>query len=233
MLSCSLTTGKPHPRWADGNFRDGDQSERWHSRAAKYSPQTKRGAESEGIDQNTNGRLPSIKTEARTDNNRSPIYDFSPSSTSSIPFSDYQSGVSSPPLLPYNTERRPSFDSDRSHNGSTMVYSSSSTAPTISYHQHPHSSSPYSGSSGYQSEFDDDRVFSHGIAATPSPIPQFCACRTNPAMGHALISLNHQLQSTTNALRQYAQHSHESQCLLFRRIVELNNLMQCVFHGPH
>lgn len=216
--------GKPHPRWADGNFREGDQSERWHSRAAKYSPQNKRGTEV--VDQDPNGRLPpSIKTEPHTENNRSPLYDFSPSPNSSMPFSDFQSGVPSPPILPYDNERRPSFESERPH-VSTMSYSSTSTAPTISYHQHTDSSSPYSnGSSGYQSEFDDERVFAQRLAAASSPIPSFCGCRTNPAMAHSLISLNHQLQNTTNALRQYAHHSPDSPCLLYRRVAELNNLM--------
>ncbi|KIK51606.1 hypothetical protein GYMLUDRAFT_181224 [Collybiopsis luxurians FD-317 M1] len=32
--------GKPHPRWADSSFRDGDPSEKWHSRATKCIPAT-------------------------------------------------------------------------------------------------------------------------------------------------------------------------------------------------
>jgi len=216
--------GKPHPRWADGKFRDGDQSERWHSRAAKYSPQAKRGGDSEGVDQDTNGRLPSIKVEPHREKTRSPVYDFSPSPNSSMPYADFQSGVPSPPILPYDNERRQSFGSDRPR-GSLMSYSSSS----MSFHHqhHPDSASSYSnGSSGYDaSDLDDDRVYAQRFAAASSPAPQFCACRTSPAMVHALIPLNHQLQNATNALRQYGHHSPDSQCLLYRRIVELNNLM--------
>jgi hypothetical protein len=44
-------------------------------------------------------------------------------------------------------------------------------------------------------------------------------------MVHALIPLNHQLQNATNALRQYGHHAPDSQCLLYRRIAELNDLM--------
>jgi hypothetical protein len=120
-------------------------------------------------------------------------------------------------MLPYDNERRQSF--------------SSSTNMSYHHHQHPDSSSPYSTSSGgfEQSEFDDDRAFAQRFAAASSPVPQFCACRTNPAMVHALIPLNHQLQNATTALRQYPHHNHDTQCLLFRRIAELHNLMQYVF----
>jgi hypothetical protein len=38
--------------------------------------------------------------------------------------------------------------------------------------------------------------------------------------------LSHQLQSTLNSLRQYAQHPENSQCQLFRRITELYSLMR-------
>ncbi|KAF5317803.1 hypothetical protein D9619_012675 [Psilocybe cf. subviscida] len=44
-LSCSslFSTCKPHPRWAESSFRDGDPNEKWHSRATKCAPlQTKR-----------------------------------------------------------------------------------------------------------------------------------------------------------------------------------------------
>jgi hypothetical protein len=37
--------GKPHPRWADSNFRDGDSAEKWHSRATKCMPAQKRGSQ--------------------------------------------------------------------------------------------------------------------------------------------------------------------------------------------
>jgi hypothetical protein len=120
-------------------------------------------------------------------------------------------------MLPYDNQRRQSF--------------SSSTNPVISYHHHPDSSSPYStGSSGFDhSEFDDDRAFAQRFAAASSPVPQFCACRSNHAIVHALIPLNHQLQNATTALRQYPHHNHDTQCLLYTRIAELNNLMQYVF----
>ena len=38
-------SGKPHPRWADSNFRDGDPNEKWHSRATKCLPAQKRGSQ--------------------------------------------------------------------------------------------------------------------------------------------------------------------------------------------
>jgi hypothetical protein len=219
--------GKPHPRWAEGNFRDGDQSERWHSRAQKYSPQVKRGPEPESVEDLTDHhdtQITSIKTEPRCDNTHSHLYGFSsPAPSSALRYNNFQSGVPSPPIFPYDNDRHTSYDSGSPRGGSTMAYTSSATAPAISYHhQHPDSSSTYSNSSGGydQNDFDEDRAYSHRFAAT-----SFCTCRTNPGAAHALISLTHQLQNATNSLRQYAQHTPDSPCLLYRRIAELNHLM--------
>jgi hypothetical protein len=40
-----ILLGKPHPRWADSNFRDGDPNEKWHSRATKCMSAQKRGSQ--------------------------------------------------------------------------------------------------------------------------------------------------------------------------------------------
>ncbi|KAJ7069356.1 hypothetical protein C8F01DRAFT_1112400 [Mycena amicta] len=71
--------GKPHPRWADSAFRDGDPNEKWHSRATKCGPAQQ--AVNNGkrrLSSPTSGRtiLPPIKTE--TDLNSS-LYRFSAS----------------------------------------------------------------------------------------------------------------------------------------------------------
>ncbi|KAJ3506747.1 hypothetical protein NMY22_g17150 [Coprinellus aureogranulatus] len=61
--------GKPHPRWADTNFRDGDPNEKWHSRATKCVPLSKRGIGSDDHPPRSgrgNGLSP-IKTEPPTD----------------------------------------------------------------------------------------------------------------------------------------------------------------------
>ena len=49
--SQTILSGKPHPRWADSNFRDGDPNEKWHSRATKCLPAQKRGPQSQSQQQ--------------------------------------------------------------------------------------------------------------------------------------------------------------------------------------
>jgi hypothetical protein len=217
--------GKPHPRWAEGNFRDGDQSERWHSRAAKYSSQVKRaGTEAEPVDVDEftdhDGRIPSIKVE---DSGRSPLYGFGSTSPSSLRYNNFPSGVPSPPpILPFDNNRRGSYDASAR---STISYSSSST--TLYHHNshHDNASSYSGGSGGYdQSDFGED--FQPRFEQPSPPIQSFCACRSNPGTAPTLIALNRQLQNSTSVLRQYANHTPDSQCMLYRRIAELNNLMQ-------
>lgn len=229
VLLIRISTGKPHPRWAEGNFRDGDQSERWHSRAAKYSSQVKRGGtEAEPVDVDElpdhDARIPSIKVEPHSDNGRSPLYGFGSASPSSLRYNNFQSGVPSPPILPYDNNRRGSYDASAR---SPMSYSSTSTAVYHQQqHQHHDNASSYSeGSGGYdQSDFGEDYQQRYGPASPP--IQSFCACRSNPGTAPALIALNRQLQNSTSVLRQYANHTPDSQCMLYRRITELNNLMQ-------
>lgn len=38
----TYSTGKPHPRWADPNYYDGDASDKWHTRSQKRNPGGKR-----------------------------------------------------------------------------------------------------------------------------------------------------------------------------------------------
>ncbi|KAJ7214007.1 hypothetical protein GGX14DRAFT_392779 [Mycena pura] len=55
--------GKPHPRWAESSFRDGDPNEKWHSRATKCAPLPKRRGLSP-YQTRPPALLPPIKTEA-------------------------------------------------------------------------------------------------------------------------------------------------------------------------
>ncbi|KAF9013051.1 hypothetical protein BDQ17DRAFT_1231572 [Cyathus striatus] len=212
--------GKPHPRWADSNFRDGDPNEKWHSRATKCAPLTaKRPTQDDG---QRNGRamptlLSPIKTEPITDTG-SHLYRFS---------------ASPAPSMRYHT-----FQAERQN------YNPQSGSPLATYHS-PHyqgnggqqngtpgaNSSSYSdGGGGYPlSGSDDDHSYSSGDQGYSSNgAGSYCQCRTSPGTGVAYISLAQQLQSSLNSLRQYSHHPPNTQCLLYRRIVELNSLMQCV-----
>jgi hypothetical protein len=162
--------GKPHPRWAETSFRDGDPSEKWHSRATKCLPSSnKRRAPSPELVQDQNPshtRLQStmltpIKTESSSDSS-SHLFRFSPSPPAAAPSSsssssmrytttsthvhDFQTDVRSPPT----TSARSPYRANGSYHHHHHPHP----------HQHPHpsiptpSSSPYSTTSGPSSYSD-------------------------------------------------------------------------------
>ncbi|KAK0187701.1 hypothetical protein F5146DRAFT_1104630 [Armillaria mellea] len=72
--------GKPHPRWADSSFRDGDPNEKWHSRATKCAPLS--------AAKRTRAASPSVKAEAPPDSTGGgTLYRFSPSPPAAAPAS--------------------------------------------------------------------------------------------------------------------------------------------------
>jgi len=206
--------GKPHPRWADSSFRDGDPNEKWHSRAAKITPLAKRRGHSPerlGLGDRMPSRIPPplmspVKSEPSTDG--STLYRFTPS----------------PPAARYNGY-------DQQHPSYNESYHTPSTSPSVQYTNGTNGAIPssYSDSGSYNlSGSDDGNVYpsdqynSHHISSN------ICSCRTNPATGIAYISLAQQLQSSLSSLRQYSHHPQNTSCTLYRRIVELNNAMQYV-----
>ncbi len=233
-----LTLGKPHPRWADSSFRDGDPNEKWHSRATKCLPSSKRRAPSPELveDQNVshaNGRGPTglhstmltpIKTESASE--AAHLYRFSPSPAPSMRYHTFQADVRSPPTSPYEGASRSSYrgNSGGSYHGSVPTASS----PYGAGHSGSGPSSYSDGGSSYHlSGSDDGRSFGgeHYSRNSP-PNPSFCPCRTSPSLGHTYISLSQQLETTAQSIRQYSHHPPNGQCQLFRSILELNQLMQ-------
>ncbi|KAF8827378.1 hypothetical protein HHX47_DHR4000117 [Lentinula edodes] len=236
--------GKPHPRWADSNFRNGDPSEKWHSRATKTLPTPKRRAPSPELveDQNSshshvrgsNGLhstlLSPIKTESSAETAQ--LFRFSPSPAPSMRYHTFQSDVHPPvPASNYEGNLRSSY------RGSTTSGSYHTSVPTPSS---PYSSHPGSGPSSYSdggnsyhlSGSDDGRSFvgDHYSGNSP-PHPPFCPCRTSPALAHTYILLSQQLESTVHHIRQYSHHPPSSQCQLFRLITELNQVMRGIDSG--
>ncbi|KAJ8691701.1 hypothetical protein PTI98_011244 [Pleurotus ostreatus] len=97
--------GKPHPRWADSSFREGDPSEKWHSRASKsHAMTTKQGQSSSGTNNHghsmrvgTSGVISSmltpIKTESPAESMQAHLYRFSPSpGPQSVRYHTFQAG---------------------------------------------------------------------------------------------------------------------------------------------
>ncbi|KAK1216923.1 hypothetical protein PQX77_020435 [Marasmius sp. AFHP31] len=241
--------GKPHPRWADSSFRDGDPNEKWHSRAAKCLPGGKRRALSPELVQDnppthtTNGRssgvlstlLSPIKTENVSDPS-SQLYRFSPSPAPSMRYHTFQPDVRSSPVESSGGQRSPPYRSPNSAGS----YQSSAPPTSSSYagtSGHPASASSSSYSDGGSSTgahtyplsgSDDGRPYSDHYSARDSPTHSnsYCVCRTNSAIGHSFLTLSQQVQSTLHTVRQYSNHAANSRCVIYRHIEDLNTLLQ-------
>jgi hypothetical protein len=250
-LKPRFSKGKPHPRWAESNFRDGDPNEKWHSRATKSGPSVKRrGHSPEGPDdqvhENDRGGsgivplLAPIKTETTSEVNHPNLYRFSPSPAPSMRYHIFQADARSSPASSYDNEQQCQSYGGGPHSsggGSSISFHSSPSLPPIQYSNNTRNSarSPFQNSAGSGGNYAFDRCeedatyveqYASDMSSRP---PSFCPCRTSLATGHVFIALNQQLQNTVNSLRQYNQHPPNSQCVLYRRIVELHSLIQYVF----
>jgi len=243
FLSC---IGKPHPRWAESSFRDGDPNEKWHSRATKCVPLPKRNGQQVQQQQTSqsqqqlpddmlrNGRavpsiLSPIKTEPTPEANAQ-LYRFSPSPAPSMRYHTFQADVRSDSSSSFDNDPRPGYNPT---NGSGMYptnathYTTSGTGSTA-----PSTYSDGGGGVTYPLSNSDDGSTSYGdhfSVNSSSPQSHFlCPCRSNPALGITYLQLSQTLQQSLNSMRQY-NHTTNSHCALFRRIVELSNALQYVF----
>lgn len=172
--------------------------------------------------------LSPIKTEP-TNETAPNLYRFSPSPAPSIRYHTFQSDLRSPSSSSFDNERHPPYT-----NGTSNVNYHSPSSPSMPYHGASNGNSlpsSYSDGGGGSYHSDDSSPFSNleYNGTNRSSSHAFCGCRTSPGLGLAYISLAHQLQSALGALRQYSNHTPNSQCVLYRRVLELNNLMQYVF----
>ncbi|PPR05416.1 hypothetical protein CVT24_008030 [Panaeolus cyanescens] len=254
--------GKPHPRWAESNFRDGDPNEKWHSRATKCVPLQKRGAQQiqqgqtqsnqqnspqlqQGDDHRNNRAVHSllspIKTEPSTDNNHG-LYRFSDSPAPSMRYHTFQADVrSNDSTAAFDGEQRPGFNATTAsglpgYNSSTnnVHYNGASAggngAATSSY-----SDGGTGGSGAYPlSNSDDGNSFSEQFSVNgSSPQAHFaCPCRTHPTLAMQYATLSNSLQTSLASARQYAQHHPNSQCPIYRRMVELNSSLHSGTDSP-
>ncbi|KAK7022174.1 hypothetical protein R3P38DRAFT_1111120 [Favolaschia claudopus] len=245
--------GKPHPRWADSNFRDGDPNEKWHSRATKCAPPLLPG-------HNSHNSLPSPTT-------LSPTLSI-PSSTLPTRRRPHSPNSARPPSLlpPIKTELPADgaldhitadldpldalghHTSNHNHNSHMYRFSPSpgpGAPPSIS------SSSSrffdpitntrggsFEGATNGASSFDADGAHYSPASSTSASIngrsnaSQHCPCRTSPGMAHAYISLQQNLQSTLSTARSYCISGYtgggadQTSCVLYKRMVELARVMQ-------
>ena len=237
--------GKPHPRWAESSFRDGDPNEKWHSRATKCVPlPNKRNGQQQQQQQTNqsqqpqltddmlrNGRagLNPIKTEPTQEANTQ-LYRFSPSPAPSMRYHTFQADVRSDSSSSFDNDPRPGYNPT---NGSGM-YSTNATHYTTSGTGSTAPSTYSDGGGGgvtYPLSNSDDGNTSYGdhfSVNSSSPQSHFlCACRSNPALGITYLQLSQTVQQSLNSMRQY-NHSTNSHCVLFRRVLELSNTLQYV-----
>ncbi|KAF8651964.1 hypothetical protein AX16_004607 [Volvariella volvacea WC 439] len=219
--------GKPHPRWAGTDFKEGDPNEKWHSRA------TKRREQPNGVIDDQNSRVMSsllspIKTEPTTENSTH-LYRFSPSPPPAI-YHTFQADVRGASNSSFDAEHRGQALADNFHaNGGAVSYQSSpgsspSTTTTYVGNYHHNGSSYSDNGSSYRTS--EDGHFERYTHTSPSA-PTYCPCLSSPDAALAYNTLSQQLESTLHNLRQYT-HPPNTDCSLYRRIVELNNLMQYV-----
>ena len=220
----TVTAGKPHPKWAEPNFCDGDANEKWHSRSSRRLQYQKlpRDRHDDGQHlQGANGRIPpAIKTEHANDPSQQNLYRFSPSPTH--PGAVDGSGGHSYGMY-RNQQAHGHGQGVYSPADDSSCYSSPSSASVMTYSEARHGAHGVSNGEHYYQEQQHQQY----VHAQTSP----CACLTNPAAGTALIGLTTQLQNTAVLLRQLPEHNTSRQtCAIVRRVTELTDIMQYVPH---
>ncbi|KAK7681628.1 hypothetical protein QCA50_015362 [Cerrena zonata] len=193
--------GKPHPRWADANFCDGDASEKWHSRSSRRVQSQMQRQKREQDDNGHSMDVSPVKVEQSADMSHRQLYRMSPS----------------PPMSAHPHQHQ--GDCSPVENANINSYQSSSTIGYGHHRQHapPSLSMPNNNDLYYHQPYIKPAV--------SSPIHPSCTCLTNPAAGNPLIALIQQLQQTLQLLRQLPEHNSRHQCIILKRIVELHDLM--------
>ncbi|KDQ62815.1 hypothetical protein JAAARDRAFT_66445 [Jaapia argillacea MUCL 33604] len=200
--------GKPHPRWADPNFRDGDPSDKWHSRSNKRGQHAKVRTPNERDDPLAAiSTMVPVKTEPIDLTPEVPPASLFQISPTPSPPSSYRQFPSPTSSGPYSHDSRHSYR--RAEHRGEMDYRSSS------------------GSLYHLPGCDSDRVPTSLTAShQPSLMQPFCGCLTNPAAAHSLISFSQQLKRTVDYVGQFPEHtSSEAQCVIYQRMRELNDLL--------
>ncbi|TFK52385.1 hypothetical protein OE88DRAFT_1657625 [Heliocybe sulcata] len=215
--------GKPHPRWADANFRDGDPSEKWHSRSSKRSQGSKKYQTLLDVeDGSVHASGLSVKAEpveSHSGSSQPHLYRLSPSPGPSSPvcLHPLQPQLASP--LSYEGDHVPASYTERYREDSSY-HMQSGAMPYGDRDLHGGLSDvnghyPMSQAGNIRSSLGD-----HYPVTEP-----FCSCLTDPAAAHSYIGFSQHLQKTLDYIQQFPHHRAGTQCVLYRRMAELNNIM--------
>lgn len=217
-----LFAGKPHPKWAENSFRDADPNEKWHSRAAKCAPLSKRNGHTvDGANgsRGVSNLLSPIKTEPSSDS-PTQLYRFTPSPA---PYHAFHADGRGSSASSYENGHRHSYAVTSSapvqyhgqlQNGQLSDQTSSSVQP-----------SPHENGSSYPitRNHEDGRPYDEHYTSNGHC---YCPCRNSAGTGVAYLSLQQQLRSSLSSIRQYIHHSSNTPCVIYRRVLELYNLIQ-------
>ena len=208
-----LFAGKPHPRWADANFCDGDPNEKWHSRASKRpGMRLELGRQRNSFDvgqPNTSASHTPIKSEPGDLSHNFP-YRFSPS-PDSAQASPYQMF---PPHGPPST----SYHEHPMQYGHGTGASSSEGSAASSYSPYLQPPGPY-----HSDTTTDPRYRSQG---SDSRGDVYCPCHANPNANAVLLGLSQQLHGTIGVMRGLQEHSGHAPCSLMRHMQELSDILK-------
>ncbi|KAI5123137.1 hypothetical protein M0805_000840 [Coniferiporia weirii] len=196
--------GKPHPRWADPNFYDGDASDKWHTRSQKRnslsttSTVTKQRRLLSPASEHPGVAV--VKTEPVNDMQGSACY--------------YRLSPSPPPQhSQHNANANYSMNigqlrTDQYAPASFDVNGGAGGCSPVSYSPSSSASSGLNGHSPSDMYHYDDS----------------CPCASDPAASHSFVALARQLEGMSNYLQHIPGHS-QNRCSIYRRIQELKSIL--------
>ncbi|KAI0736232.1 hypothetical protein C8Q72DRAFT_244065 [Fomitopsis betulina] len=200
--------GKPHPRWAEPGYCDGDANEKWHSRSSKRNVATPYDRNRDGLVSSSTSQGSSVKTEQSADYSRHPLYNLS-----SSPSSPNSHGAVPAPQAYYRDYAQQNVQDE-----SAMYYSSSSSSSPMGYNNGDLPGQP-------NAEHYNNHSYARSSMQSADVRTSTCSCLSNPAAAPPLITLATQLRTASHMLRQLPEHHAHHECRVLNRIVELDDIM--------
>ncbi|PCH39818.1 hypothetical protein WOLCODRAFT_116217 [Wolfiporia cocos MD-104 SS10] len=210
--------GKPHPRWAEPNYCDGDANEKWHSRSTKRPQSQYQKGRRDGLLETS----AAVKSEQSIDLSRPQLYHI----------------ASAPSTFPSEAQLiSETYYRDNAHNhthsvpssppsDSTAYYSSSSSNSPLGYGTARHLENTVQSNGDSYSQHSYTRP-----TYDASTMQTSCPCFSNPAVTHIYVALLNQLHSASQQLRQLPEHHSQHDCAVLGRILELDDLMHVTHSG--
>lgn len=193
--------GKPHPRWADPNYYDGDASDKWHTRSQKRGNIAGAALAKQRRQHTPQPGAPLVKTEPVAEVQHSNCYyRLSPSPPPSATSTTYSMNIGHVPSNHYATNAYEAACSNG--NSGTTGCSPAAYSP---------SSSASSGMNG-------------NSATNMYRYENTCACVSDPAANHSFVALARQLEGMSNYLQHLPGHS-QSRCSIYRHIQDLKSIL--------